>query len=567
LLDSIPIAERIPPLLIVAMIVLMGAAGGWVAHQCRLPSIIGNLAAGVLIGPSALGLIHEKQTIDSLLPLSQFAMGLIMVSTGAHLSWRRIHNAWQRIALIAIFEVTLAVVLTTVGLWLLFDLPWPMALLIGAMSGDTAPATLIHISREARAKGPFIKTLLSVVALDNILAITIFVVLLTLVAGDFGLDPATANGPPDWFLPVWILLGSLVLGIVLGRATEFLVHRPHFHNFTTVFIVIMLGVGLAGWLGMSPLLTGLFLGFYLSNASRDAEMQLSTLEPIEWMLYVAFFTLAGVTLHLDTLPAIGLMGVGFVLLRITGKVAGSVLGGLLSGSSRRIWQNIPLGMVPQAGVAIALVVLLQSDRRIPEEVRHQVGTLVLAAVVINELIGPLTTRFALKRAGEINKGRARLVEFLQEEYIKTHLKPADKWDAIRQLCEFAVRVHRLESTTADQLFESVRERESLDTTAIGKGAAIPHGTVEHGPEILGVLGICNEGVDFDAPDGQKVHLIMLIVTPKEHRQQHLKVMAALTAIISHPIVRTRLLVAEDANQAWEIIESEETPGYNYFLEE
>jgi PTS system nitrogen regulatory IIA component len=110
-----------------------------------------------------------------------------------------------------------------------------------------------------------------------------------------------------------------------------------------------------------------------------------------------------------------------------------------------------------------------------------------------------------------------------------------------------------------------REREH--STAIGLGAALPHGLVPQGLAIQGVMGIAPKGIDFDAPDGQPVKLLVLIVTPTEHEERHLQTLASLSEMVSDWKVRVRLMNAEDANEAWEILEVEESRGFNYFLED
>jgi mannitol/fructose-specific phosphotransferase system IIA component (Ntr-type) len=105
------------------------------------------------------------------------------------------------------------------------------------------------------------------------------------------------------------------------------------------------------------------------------------------------------------------------------------------------------------------------------------------------------------------------------------------------------------------------------STALGEGVAIPHGRLDSGPEIQGVLGICRQGVDWGAPDGKPVQLIVLIVTPKDHEAKHLQVLASLAAMVSDEAIRSRLIAAVNANDAWEIIEAEENRNYNYFIEE
>jgi mannitol/fructose-specific phosphotransferase system IIA component (Ntr-type) len=239
---------------------------------------------------------------------------------------------------------------------------------------------------------------------------------------------------------------------------------------------------------------------------------------------------------------------------------------MLTGSSRRLWSNVPLGLIPQAGVAIGLVVLLDADRHIPGAVSEAVGAVVLAAVAINEIIGPLFTRLALVRAKEVNLDRPRLIDFLHEEFILTDLKAQDKWDAIQQLTKFLVRTHGIEAADSEDVYHSIVEREQSLSTAIGHGVAIPHGRVAAGPAIRGVLGISREGVEFGAPDGAPVHILMLIVTPAEHEEQHLKVMAGLAAMVSDEVLRARLIAASDANDAWEVLEGGDVHDYNYFLE-
>ena len=222
--------------------------------------------------------------------------------------------------------------------------------------------------------------------------------------------------------------------------------------------------------------------------------------------------------------------------------------------------------MPQAGVALGLAVIFEGDARIPAEVSSFVGTMVLAAVTINEIIGPFFTRMALSRAKEAGLDRPRLVEFLDEEFIMTGLQAEDKWEALRKLTDFYARTHKVSGSARKVIYESVVNREQEHSTAIGRGAALPHGHVEEGSAIRGVLGICPDGVDFDAPDGEPVRLIVLIVTPREHEQRHLEVLASLNTMLADPVARTRLVAAPNANEAWEVLESEETRDYNYFLE-
>jgi mannitol/fructose-specific phosphotransferase system IIA component (Ntr-type) len=551
--------------LVMGILVSAGFFGGWIAKLLRLPHVTGNILGGVVVGPACLGLIGTHEQLVSLQPLSTFAMSLVAVSIGGHLSYRRIHNSLRRIISISLFEVGCCVITVMVASRLV-GMDWPTTCLLGGISASTAPATTIALIREMRAKGPFVKTLISAVALNNILCILLFVMMRTFVASYYESGAASGNVDEALILSAYHLVGALVLGIAAGWITKIAVSKPKFHDFTTILLAIMLLDGLAAYLQLSPLLVNLFFGVFLGNSSEVAERQLTTLVPLEPILYVCFFTLAGVSLHLDAMLSVGLLALVYIFARVLGKSIGAALGGLVGKCSTRIWQNMSFALYPQSGIAIGLVVLLGNDLHIPEEIKHIVSAIILAGVTIAEIAGPFCTKAALKRSGEANRDRERLVEFLAEEFIMVDLKALDKWDAIRQLVAFLMRTHRVEHVTQEELYQSIVAREKEFTTAMGREIAIPHGRIAKGSAIQGVMGICRDGIDFDAPDGEPVKLIMLIVTPEDKQDLHLKVLASLSAMVRDDTIRTRLIAAINSEDAMEVIESEEVRDYNYFLE-
>jgi mannitol/fructose-specific phosphotransferase system IIA component (Ntr-type) len=293
---------------------------------------------------------------------------------------------------------------------------------------------------------------------------------------------------------------------------------------------------------------------------------LTTLEPLEPILYVCFFTLAGASLHLDSMMEVGGLALVYFASRFVGKGLGAALGGWIGKCSRRLWQNMSFSLVPQAGIAIGLVVLLDSDESMPRVMTHAVGAIILAAVTINEIVGPFFTKAALIRSKENGRDRERLVEFMAEEFITVDLKATDRWDAIRQLTAFLMRTHRVEHITQEELYQTVVDREKQMSTGMGDGIAIPHGRIKKGRAIQGVMGICREGIDFDALDGKPVQLILLIVTPEKKQDMHLKVLGSLSAMLSNETIRNRMIAAISPEDAMEVIESEEARGFNYFLD-
>ena len=180
ILNDIKSIDHLSPFLAIGILILAGFFGGWVAKLVKLPHVTGNILGGVLIGPWGLKLLSEHD-VYSLAPLSTFAMSLVAVSIGGHLSYRRIHNSIRRILSISFFEIFFSVLFVMTAVKAL-GADWPTTCLLGAISASTAPATSIALIRELRAKGPFVKTLISAVALNNILCITLFVMMSTFVS-------------------------------------------------------------------------------------------------------------------------------------------------------------------------------------------------------------------------------------------------------------------------------------------------------------------------------------------------------------------------------------------------
>jgi mannitol/fructose-specific phosphotransferase system IIA component (Ntr-type) len=563
--EMVAASSELSPFLVFSILILAGFAGGWVAKLVKLPHVTGNILGGILVGPACLGLIGTYDQLQALQPLSTFAVSLVAVSIGGHLSYRRIHNSLRRIIFISLFEVAGAFTLVLIASRL-FRLDWPMTLLLAAIAASTAPATTIALVREMKAKGSFVKTLISAVALNNILCILLFVMMKTLVSAYFESGETIGTIDDALLLSGYHLLGALALGLSAGWVSKTLVGKPRFHDFSTILMAIMLCDGLAAYLGLSPLLVNLFFGVFLGNSSEVAEKQLTTLVPLEPVLYVCFFTLAGLSLHLDAMFSVGLLALVYVGARMLGKSIGAALGGMAGKCSSRIWKNMAIALYPQSGIAIGLVVLLGADSFIPNSIQQAVSAIVLAGVTMAEVVGPFFTKAALVHSEEAGRDRQRLVEFLAEEFVMVDLKATDKWDAIRQLVAFLMRTHRVEHISQEELFQTVVDREQVASTAMGRGIAIPHGRIEEGPAIQGVMGICREGVEFDSPDGEPVKLIMLIVTPEDKKHLHLKVLASLSSMVRDSTVRSRLIAAISPEDAMEVIEGKEARGYNYFLE-
>ncbi|MCK4468718.1 MAG: cation:proton antiporter, partial [Desulfobacterales bacterium] len=268
----------------------------------------------------------------------------------------------------------------------------------------TAPAATVAIIREYRAQGPLTETILSVVALDDALAIMLFGLVLTIdlkqlsTFGKTALQSLSAS-----FVEILV---ALLIGVILGLAAHFLIKiaKEVTDNLIIILGIVLLGIGLASISHTSALMTNMFLGITLINVSSRNSDIVANLEKLTPPIYCFFFVLAGANLNLKVFTTVGptmiTWGIIFVLARIIGKIVGAYVGGALSGAPEAIRKYLGLTLIPQAGVAIGLTLLITQDSSY-FEFRSVILNITLIAVAFNEIVGPACTRFALFKAKEV----------------------------------------------------------------------------------------------------------------------------------------------------------------------
>jgi mannitol/fructose-specific phosphotransferase system IIA component (Ntr-type)/Kef-type K+ transport system membrane component KefB len=555
------------PLLTLAIVLVAGVVCGQIARRMHLPAVTGQIIVGVLLGPWAFS-IFEHAAIEELRPITHFALGLIGVAVGNHLHVRRLRNAFRRLSLLVVAESLITPILVFGVLIVLPGTTWTLGILLATIAISTAPATIIAIVKETRSKGIFVRTLLPAVALNNITCIALFE--LAFIAAKSGFDPTAGHSLFDILsAPFRQLVWAAILGGASGTALigiTWRVIRPD-RLATASVIAILLTAGLADYLGLSSLLSCMFLGVTLANLTPERdEIGHGVFANFETAIFAAFFTLAGMELDFRYLVPGGLLALGMVVARGAGKIVAGNIAMRLAGATERIQKYLGMALIPQAGVAIGLILLVQSDPAFAP-IRDLFLAVALSAVTLSEILGPILTRFALKRSGDYGKDRARLIDFLHEENITTSLDAETKEEAIERLIDLMIQSHHI-TVDREALLQSVLTREDMGSTCVGEGLAIPHGDLKEGESILGVMGISNRGLDFESPDGMSIHCMVLLATPPAARNRHLEVLASLArAIGSDPNIQRQLFSAKSPAHAYEILHAEEFEDYNYFLDD
>ena len=384
-------------LLALAVMIFSGMLCGRLVKRIKLPNVTGYLIAGLLIGPSVLGII-PADTIESFTILSDVALGFIAFSIGNEFKISYFKRVGSTPIVIAIFESLFAVIFVVTAL-LVTGHDLSFSLVLGAIAAATAPAATIMVIRQYKAKGPMTETLLSVVAIDDATALFYFSICVaianSLSGGSMALSEIVLS-------PLIEIGGALLVGFLLGLIFTLPLRffKKEGNRLALIIGFVFLGVGLSEICGFSSLLFCMSMGAALSNFCSEAPKIMDIADGFTPPLFMLFFVASGAELQLSVLPSIGLAGIIYVIFRVAGKMAGTSFAAALCKAPAVVRQFLGMALVPQAGVAIGLS--LVATTAVPQ-FGSTIRAIVLCATLIYELIGPAVAKFSLTKAGEIAK--------------------------------------------------------------------------------------------------------------------------------------------------------------------
>ncbi len=394
----------------VGILLIAGYFVGRLAEKIHLPAITGYIFTGLLLGDSLTGIIHTEMT-ETLRTITDVSLGIIAITIGSEFGLPKLRKLGKGIVIITIIQIL--VTFSVVSVCLAFCMmPLPYALLLGAIASATAPAATVVIIQNLKARGDFVDTLYGVVALDDAGCVILFAAVFACVEGFFG--PAT-NAVSSAFATlehaVLEILFSLLLGVAEGFILHALTRKLKRNNERLILALgcIFLFTAISISLKLSLLLTNMMAGVVVTNVSRHSKRVLLSVTPLTPPLYAAFFAIAGTELSLKVLGDWWVLFLGSVYIcsRAIGKYSGVWLGGRIAKSPPGVANHLGLCMIPQAGVAIGLVLLLQASQFLvqasPEvkEAFNQIVNIILFAVMINELVGPPLSRWAIIRGADL----------------------------------------------------------------------------------------------------------------------------------------------------------------------
>ncbi|MHC4355168.1 MAG: cation:proton antiporter domain-containing protein [Planctomycetota bacterium] len=418
-------SEGINLVLLIGLAILAGTVGARIIKALHIPQIIGYITIGVILGPilkiipSAGPEGAEIFNLRALEIFNLFALGVIGFLIGAELERDIFVKFGKQVIAILLFEGGLAFFLvgTTSFLVLNYYYAWQTALALGfvfgAICAATDPASTVNVLWEYKTRGPLTTMLTAVVALDDALALVLYITSVSLAG--FLTGTAEAGFFVLLLHAVIELVGSLALGFATGLLLREIVKRVDDDDMILVFSIgtIILTIGLAKHLEFDIILSSMACGVTLINLSpRRSHKSFDAIRKISPPIYVLFFVIIGSRLNVSMTGQISLMAGVYVVCSVIGKTTGAYWGASYSKAVPTVRKYLGFCLYQQGTIAIAL--LIMASRRFDDEISDMMLSVIIVGVFILQFIGPLFTKVGVRKAGEVG------MNITEDDLIKTH---------------------------------------------------------------------------------------------------------------------------------------------------
>lgn len=402
----------------------------------KLPNVTGYIVTGILAGPFIFGLLFNNFTFENIKegPIYQFvqqinwvstvALGFIAFSIGTSFKLSTLKAVGKRVIIITILEAfggsLLVILALLVAHFIAPDVvTWELLLTLGAIASATAPAATLMVIKQYNARGPLVDTLLPVVALDDAAALILFAVLFQIasaLASGNSISVYTIIIKP--LLEILISLGvGAILGLIISFMNRFFKSRNNrliwciFSVFAAVGFYYLFKSEFMGGFELSSLLVCMMAGALYTNLCKDSGKTLDVMDRFTSPIYMMFFVISGASLDLsiffsgDGLVVVIIASI-YIISRVVGKWLGAFTGASISHSEPQIKKYLGFALIPQAGVAIGLSTTayrIFSENPATQKAGALILAIILTSTLIYELVGPLSAKFALSKAGEISR--------------------------------------------------------------------------------------------------------------------------------------------------------------------
>ena len=335
-------------------------------------------------------------------------LGVIAYMIGGNTSFQNLIGLKKAILYISIAEAGMAFMITLLLITYIGPILMPelsldfrswlvMGIVIGSICMATAPAVTMAIVNELKVVGPLPKTLLGVIALDNLYAIIGFststLIAIIIIEGSFSTSVIGVA-----LEQLFSILGSVLLGVLLAYFIRFVgqISSRKYQRLFLVIGMILASSQVALTIGLFPILVNLVLGCTIVNLQTDDADYIGVIKPIQEPMFALFFAVAGAHMNLDILSSAGILTMLIILGRDGGKIIGSWLGAVSADTTVPIRKYLGFALMPKAGVTIGLTMLILEISQL-DAISNIAVTAILASTLINELVSPPISRFVLAR--------------------------------------------------------------------------------------------------------------------------------------------------------------------------
>ncbi len=396
--------------------IAIALAAGKLISKLKLPSILGWLIAGMMIGPHALNLLNSSvldsrwfQTLESLF---ECTFGLMI---GTELIWKEMKKAGPQILVTTVTESlgTFLVVSLVFGtIFWLTDIPIYLAFMFGGIALATVPAPSLSVVNELKTDGPVTKTLIPMAALDDLVGALVFFLVIAFVSAHI-----SSAG-----IPVPVVLFLVFLPAIIGGAAGFVTGKmlQHTKTLTSTLIVMLAMLLVSAGIGFAinsmlptPVLNFMLIGMSFSTVFSNmiTEEQLNgimkVMNPVIGFSMVAVILNLAAPLDYHLIFNAGIYTAIYIIARAIGKYTGAYFGAAVTHSPASVRKYLGFTLLPHSGVSLVFTGIAVSvlSGPAPECAALIQGTIV-AAAVINEIIAVFMAKKGFEWAGELHKAEA-----------------------------------------------------------------------------------------------------------------------------------------------------------------
>jgi Kef-type K+ transport system membrane component KefB len=394
--------------LVFGFLMLSGFVVGELAAKRQIPRITGYLLSGMACGPSLLALV-DREVIEHLRLVDDLALALIAFTAGAELKTSRLRARARSIASITLVQTALVFVATGLVLWLLrplltfcHDLTGAQVLsviaVLALIATANSPSTAVAVIVEARSKGDITDTVLGTTVLKDIVVLVGFSLVMSMALVHF-----SAAGGPGVSSARGVLLEvlfSLCMGVAFGLLMILYLRFVGKQRMLFMVACAFLSIHLSHTFHLDHLLMAVAVGFTVSNFSRQGEVFISGLESAAGPIFLIFFCQTGAGLNLAVLLSVWHIALIFIGIRGLFTYLGTRAGAAIARDPPAVRKLAWTGFIGQAGVSLGLAALARKSLGEPGA---YIADLVVGAVVINQIFGPIAFRWALLKSGEGKK--------------------------------------------------------------------------------------------------------------------------------------------------------------------